>query len=92
MISHHIIKRPLFTEKGTVAADESNRYAFEVPVTANKTQIKDAIQDLYRVRVVSVNTVTSRTRNRRMKYGMVEGKVSKKAIVKVHPDDKIELI
>jgi large subunit ribosomal protein L23 len=92
MISHHIIKRPLFTEKGTVAADEANRYSFEVPVTANKTQIKDAIQDLYRVRVVSVNTVTSRTRNRRMKYGLVEGKVSKKAIVKIHPDDKIELI
>lgn len=92
MLSHHVIKRPLFTEKGTVAADENNRYAFEVPVEAKKDQIKAAVQDLYKVRVVSVNTVTSRTRNRRMKYGMVEGKVSKKAIVKIHPDDKIELI
>lgn len=92
MLSHHVLKRPLFTEKGTVAADEHNRYAFEVPVEANKDQIKAAVQDLYKVRVVAVNTITHHSRNRRMKYGLVMGKITKKAIVKIHPDDKIELI
>lgn len=92
LAAHHILKRPLFTEKGTIASDEHKRYAFAVATTARKDQIKKAVEELYRVRVVGVNTVTTRSRNRRMKYGLVTGKISKKAIVRIHPDDKIELI
>ena len=90
MQAHHIIKRPLYTEKGTHAW-ASNSYTFAVATAARKDEIKAAIQELYRVRVVAVNTVTTKSRNRRMKYGLVMGKVSKKAIVRVHPDDRIEL-
>jgi len=57
-----------------------------------RAQIKQAIQDLYKVRVVSVNTVTRHGRNRRLKYGLVKGKTSKKAIVRLHPEDTIELV
>ncbi|HBS29013.1 MAG TPA: 50S ribosomal protein L23 [Phycisphaerales bacterium] len=92
MDSRYIIKKPLLTEKSTFHSDESNRYSFEVPVTARKDQIKAAIEDLYKVRVLKVNTVTRRSRNRRMKYGLVTGSVTKKAIVRVHPEDTIELI
>lgn len=92
MLAHHIIKKPLFTEKCTIDSDEHKRYAFAVSTAARKDQIKKAIEELYRVRVVGVNTVTCRSRNRRMKYGLVMGKISKKAIVRVHPDDRIELI
>lgn len=92
MESHHIIKRPLLSEKITHATETANRYGFEVATTARKDQIKRAIEDLYKVRVVAVNTVRTKSRNRRMKYGLVKGKVTKKAIVRVHPDDTIELI
>ena len=91
MESIHIIRRPLITEKSTFHSNEMGRYAFEVDRTATKTQIKHAIEDLYRVRVVGVSTVTTRGGNRRMKYGKVKGKVTKKAIVRVHEGDTIEL-
>jgi len=92
MDSRHIVKRPLLTEKSTFHSDEHKRYAFLVPVTARKDEIKAAVEDLYKVRVVKVNTVTHRSRNRRMRYGLVKGVVSKKAIVRIHPEDTIELI
>lgn len=92
MQSHHIIKRPLLTEKSTFHSDESKRYAFEVAVKARKDEIKNAIQDLYKVRVVSVNTITRQGPTRRLKYGVVKGKVSKKAIVRIHPEDTIEVV
>lgn len=87
----HIIKRPLVTEKSTFASNEQNRYAFLVDTRADKTQIKRAIEDLYKVRVVGVSTTTRKSRDRRLKYGLVEGKISKKAVVRVHPEDRIEL-
>lgn len=92
MQAHHIVKKPLLSEKSTIQAEENKRYSFMVPVTARKDEIKAAVQELYKVRVVAVNTVTCRTKNRRMKYGMVKGKTSKKAVVRIHPEDTIELI
>ncbi len=92
MQAHHIIKRPLLTEKSTFQSDVAKRYSFEVAVSARKDEIKQAIQDLYKVRVVSVNTVTRKARNRVLKYGKVKGKTSKKAIVRLHPEDTIELV
>ncbi len=87
----HIIKAPLVSEKSTYASNEQNRYAFAVSLTARKTEIKKAIEDLYKVRVISVSTMNRRGPNRRYKYGMVKGKTDKRAIVRIHPDDRIEL-
>ena len=92
MESHHIVKRPLLTEKSTFQSSEQKRYAFLVATTARKDQIKKAIEDLYKVRVVGVNTVTRRSRNRRTRFGLVEGSFTKKAIVRIHAEDTIELI
>jgi large subunit ribosomal protein L23 len=92
MEAHHIIKKPLLTEKTTFASGEFNRHAFIVSRTASKTEIKKAIEDLYSVRVLGVNTVTTKLRNRRYRYGMIGGKSIKKAIVKVHPEDTIEIL
>jgi large subunit ribosomal protein L23 len=92
MEAHHIIKKPLLTEKTTFASGEFNRHAFVVSRTASKTDIKKAIEELYSVRVLGVNTVTTKLRNRRYRYGMVGGKSIKKAIVKVHPEDTIEIL
>jgi len=92
MNSHHIIKRPLLSEKSTYMSDEFKRYTFLVPPTARKDQIKKAVEDLYKVKVIGVNTVTRRGANRRMKYGLVKGKITKKAIVRIDPKDTIELV
>lgn len=87
----HIIKKPLLTEKVTFASNEHNRFGFIVSSQANKTEIKRAIEELYKVRVIGVSTNNRRSRDRRMKYGMVRGKSTKRAMVRVHPDDRIEL-
>ncbi len=92
MDAHYIVKQPILTEKTTFAANEHNRHAFLVDKRATKTEIKRAVEDLYRVRVLDVSTVTRRTRTRRLRYGYVAGKITKKAIVRVHPDDTIDLI
>lgn len=86
-----VIRKPLVTEKATWASSEQNRYAFSVDRRATKTDIKHAVEAIYKVRVVDVSTNNRKSRDRAYKYGMVEGKTTKRAIVRVHPEDKIEL-
>lgn len=86
----YVIKKPLVTEKSTDAT-EHDRYTFLVAREANKTEIKQAVQDLYKVRVLNVSTHLRSSRDRRMRYGKVAGKTTKRAIVRIHPDDRIEL-
>lgn len=91
MDSVHVIKKPMLTEKATFASNEHNRYGFVVDRTATKTDIKRAIEELYNVRVVGVSTNNRRDANRRMRYGLVRGKSTKRAIVRIHADDTIDL-
>lgn len=87
----HVIVRPIVTEKATWGAGHQNRFAFEVSKLASKTQIKNAVESLYKVRVVGVATQVRVLRNRSYAYGHVQGKTWKRAVVKIHPEDKIEL-
>ncbi|GAB4548532.1 MAG: 50S ribosomal protein L23 [Phycisphaerales bacterium] len=91
MESFHVIKKPMLTEKATFSSNEHNRYGFVVDRTASKTDIKRAIEELYNVRVLGVSTHNRRSRDRRMRYGMVPGKTTKRAVVRIHPDDTIDL-
>lgn len=89
---HQVIRRPLITEKGTHISSKYNAYCFEVNTLADKLQIRDAVQKLFRVRVIGV-----RTQNRLGKTKRFKGRPGKlvdwkKAIVKLHPDDKIDFI
>jgi len=90
MESTTVIRRPLITEKNTIA-NEDNRYVFEVDRRARKPQIKRAIEDLYKVRVVGVSTLRQKRPVRRTRFGYVHSSPVKKAVVKVHADDRIEL-
>jgi large subunit ribosomal protein L23 len=89
---HQIILAPLVTEKGTHQStnEHHNAYSFVVNLWANKTQIKHAVQELFNVRVLAVRTQLRLGKQRR--YRFKKGKLSnwKKAIVKLHKDDKIE--
>lgn len=91
MNATYIIKRPLVTEKSTYLMNEQGRYAFEVDVGATKTQIKAAIESLYKVKVVGINTQVRKGRSRRLRYGVVQERPTKKAIVRLREGDAIEL-
>ncbi|WGK63617.1 50S ribosomal protein L23 [Croceiramulus getboli] len=89
-----ILIKPVITEKATEASEVSNRYTFEVDATANKIQIKKAVEDAYGVSVLKVRTINVRAdRNTRYtKSGMVTGKTKafKKALVQVAEGDSID--
>ena len=87
----HIIKRPLLSEKSTFGMNEFKLYAFEVDPRATKTEIRGAIESIYKVRVVSVNTQVRKNKARRLRYGVVKPAPTKKAIVRLHAEDSIEL-
>lgn len=91
MLATDIIRKPLITEKATWGTSAHNRYCFQVDRRATKDQIRRAIEELYKVRVLGVATQNRRGRTRRMKYGVVETPTIKRAIIKVHPEDRIEL-
>ena len=86
-----IIKAPIVTEKSAKLAQESNTITFSVDTKANKTQIKQAVEKVFNVKVESVNTVTVRPKKKRV--GRYVGKTNqvKKAIVKLKEGSSIEL-
>lgn len=82
-----IIKRPIITES-TTDLMANNEYVFEVSLKANKTQIKQAIEEIFDVKVERVNTMRVKGKKKRM--GRYEGRRPdwKKAIVKLTEDSK----
>ncbi len=86
-----VIKKPLITEKSTFMSAEWNRYLFQVDRRATKPQIRKAVEALYSVRVVAVATQKRPGKMRRFKYGYIRAAATKRAIVKIHADDRIEL-
>lgn len=86
---HQIVLRPLVTEKGTHVSTRHNAYAFEVHSLATKADIKAAVESLWNVRVLGVRTQNRVGKPRRTKTIYVQLRPWKKAIVKLHEDDRI---
>jgi large subunit ribosomal protein L23 len=86
-----IIKKPIISEKSTALAEVANRYVFKVDNTATKTEIKNAVEQLFKVKVKAVNTIVMHGKNKRA--GRFEYKRSnwKKAIITLVQGQKIEL-
>lgn len=86
--------KPIVTEKATKLTDKLNRYTFRVSPEASKYQIKDMVEKLYGVKVVSVNTAVVRAKNksRYTKSGLLRGKTSayKKAFITVGEGQTID--
>lgn len=84
-----VLLRPLITEKGTLLA-ESGKYAFQVAPSANKLQIKEAVETAFDVRVLKVNVMVVPGKERRV--GRSKGMTSewKKAIVTLAEGERIE--
>jgi large subunit ribosomal protein L23 len=90
-----IIIKPVITEKQTVITEKMpNRYGFRVSPKANKVEIKKAIEDMYGVTVVNVNTANymGKRKSRYTKSGIISGRQTsfKKAIVTLKKGDTID--
>lgn len=88
---YSVIVRPLVTEKGTFQSQALNAYAFEVAPKANKTQIKQAVEKIYDVKVKEVRTSTRKGKPRRTGRMMGTTRHWKKAIVVLDPEHHIDL-
>jgi large subunit ribosomal protein L23 len=91
MDARDVIKRPVITERSTdIMADK--KYTFEVDLSANKTQVKDAVEEIFGVKVEKVNIMNYKGKFKRMgKFGGYTNK-RRKAIVKLTADsDTIEI-
>lgn len=86
---HVVIRRPLVTEKGVHSSERLNAYAFEVHPMATKSDVKLAVETLFEVRVDSVRTQNRKGKPRRARVAMGRTKGWKKAIVKLHDEDRI---
>jgi large subunit ribosomal protein L23 len=87
---HDVIRRPLVTEKSSVGREEQNLVTFAVEPRANKAQIRQAVEELFKVRVLEVRTMRMPRKKRRV--GRFEGHRPewKKAIVQLAEGDQIE--
>jgi large subunit ribosomal protein L23 len=92
MQSFQIIKTVRLTEKGTRQGENYNQYTVVADPRANKTQIRQAVQDLFKVNVTKINTLNVRGKYRRQRTTQA-GKASdwKKAIVTLKEGQKISL-
>jgi large subunit ribosomal protein L23 len=88
---YEVVLRPLLTEKGTRLKEEGNQYLFRVAKTANKVEIKHAIEQLFKVSVVDVRTIQLRGKVKRL--GRFQGRRPdwKKAIVSLKEGQSIEM-
>ena len=91
---NNIIIKPVITEKMTDLGEKLNRYGFIVQKKANKLQIKKAVEELYGVEVVAINTMNylGKTKSRFTKGGFISGKANsfKKAIVTLAEGETID--
>ncbi len=88
--SYDIVKSLLRTEKGTRLMTE-NKYLFLVDKLANKIQIKRAVEDIFKVKVVSVNVLNMKGKPRRVRYKLGKTADWKKALVTLKKGDTIEV-
>ncbi|TEB13543.1 50S ribosomal protein L23 [Pelotomaculum sp. FP] len=90
MDAYRVLRKPMVTEKSTSLLQD-NKYTFEVDPKANKTEIKQAVESLFKVKVEKVNTMHLKGKLKRVRQ--IQGRTPdrKKAIVTLKQGDKIEI-
>jgi large subunit ribosomal protein L23 len=86
---HQVLLRPLVTEKGMHRSNRHNAYAFEVCRSATKDDVRRAVEELFNVKVVGVNTQNRKGKPRRTRYRLGRTNDWKKAIVKLDAEHRI---
>ena len=85
-----VVRRPLITEKGTLAKELNNQLIFQVDRRSNKVEIRQAVEQMFKVKVLKVRTVNCEGKKKRL--GRIMGKRSdwKKAYVTLAPGQSVE--
>jgi len=87
---HDVLLAPVVSEKSYALLDQ-NKYTFLVDPSANKTEIKIAVEKVFKVQVTGVNTINRAGKKRRTRYGTGRRPDTKRAIVTVADGDRIDL-
>ncbi len=90
MNSRSVIIRPIVSEK-SYALLSANKYTFRIHDRAHKTQVRQAVEEIFNVRVRDVRTSRVKSKPKRRGYTSGRTRAWKKAVVELHPDDRIEL-
>jgi large subunit ribosomal protein L23 len=85
-----ILVAPVISEKSYGLLDE-NKYTFEVRTGVNKTQIRQAVEAVFGVKVTGVNTINRRGKRKRTRFGYGKRKDTKRAIVSLAEGDRIDI-
>jgi len=85
---YEVLQHPLITEKST-SLQEENKYAFQVANQATKSQVKEAVERAFKVKVTKVNVMTVPGKTRRMGRRQITTPSWKKAVVSLEPGQKI---
>ncbi len=91
-IIYDIIKKPLFNEKGMDMKERENKILVEIDPRANKHEVRQAVEEIFKVKVEKVATINVRGKLKR--YGRSTGRRSdrKKAIITLKPGEKLDFI
>jgi large subunit ribosomal protein L23 len=87
-----IIKKPLFTEKGSSLKEAENKVLVEVPKDANKIEIKKAVEEIFKVKVEKISTISIRGKMKRYGKSMGKRPDRKKAIITLKKGEKLDFI
>ena len=90
MTAYDIIKRPIITEQ-SMADTEMKRYTFEVAKSANKIEVRKAVEEIFNVKVTKVNIINVKPKPKRVRYQIGKTRAWKKAMVTLAEGDTIEL-
>lgn len=85
--AHDVIIRPIITE-ASMSRLADKKYTFEVSSDSNKIEIKKAVEEIFKVEVAKVNTISVKSKNKRVGYHLGKTSEWKKAIVTLTPDSK----
>ena len=88
---HQIVKRAIITEKSTILKDAANQYIFEVDVRANRIEVGQAIEKLFKVNVLDVRVMNVLGKKKRMGRVVGQKRSWKKAVVTLAPGSRIEV-
>jgi large subunit ribosomal protein L23 len=89
---YQVLSRPVITEKATLLKEDANQYVFRVPRSANKMEIRRAVEALFKVKVIGLQTLN--VQGRRKRLGRFEGRTAawKKAIVTLAAGQSIDVV
>lgn len=88
---HDVVKGMIRTEKGSALMTQ-NKYLFWVGTDSNKIEIRKAVEDIYKVKVDAVNTITMRGKTKRVRYAVGKTSDWKKAVVTLREGSKIDVV